>query len=145
MRRKAEEAVLSIDCDVELGGPVSCWQAALVAQELLKHILFMRNQVPSLMDEMIDKVQVCRPFPVTQSRRSAREWKLACMPACQHLLIHASVPRNRRYRDQRIKCSHYIPATGSRSRKEAGSLPRCFVSCIQVQVLAWSSIVSSQI
>lgn len=64
MRRKTDSVVQSIDCDVEVGGPLSSMQAAIVAQETLRHLLFMRNQIPSLFHELADKVLVstwCRP------------------------------------------------------------------------------------
>lgn len=58
MRKKGEAALQSIDCDVQLAAPIFSWQAAHVAEEIVKHLLFMRNMIPSLFSDLAEKVQV---------------------------------------------------------------------------------------
>lgn len=58
MKRKSEDTLQCIDCDVQLAAPMSSWQAAYVAEEIVKHILFMRNMIPSLFNDLAEKVQV---------------------------------------------------------------------------------------
>ncbi len=58
MRRKNAEPVQRIDCDVQLAAPMSSWQAAYVAEEVIKHLLFMRNMIPSLFNDLADKMLV---------------------------------------------------------------------------------------
>ena len=50
-----------IECDVLLAAPMSSWQAAYVAEEVLKHLLFMRNMIPSLFNDLAEKVVVSSP------------------------------------------------------------------------------------
>ena len=51
MKRRAL-TVTCIDYDVKLARPLSCSTCAVVAQELVKHLLFMRGQAPALIDEL---------------------------------------------------------------------------------------------
>ena len=53
----------TIDCDVQLAAPMSSWQAAYVAEEVIKHLLFMRNMIPSLFHDLAEKVLVRSPQP----------------------------------------------------------------------------------
>ncbi len=50
-RRRAPE-VHTIDCDVELSQFLSHELASAISQDICKHILFMRNQIPRLYDEL---------------------------------------------------------------------------------------------
>ena len=56
-RRKASE-VHTIECDVELSQPLSHRLASEVSQDVCKHILFMRNQIPRLYDELAVTTEV---------------------------------------------------------------------------------------
>lgn len=56
-RRKTAE-VHTIECDVQLGQPLSCEVAATVSQDICKHILFMRNQIPKLYNELAGDAEV---------------------------------------------------------------------------------------
>lgn len=46
----------AIDYHVQLAEPLSFLTAAHVTRALIKHLLFMRNQAPALIDELADKV-----------------------------------------------------------------------------------------
>ena len=48
--------VTSIEYDVQSPEPLSCNTVAHVARELVKHLLFMRNQAPALIDDLAAKV-----------------------------------------------------------------------------------------
>ena len=56
-RRKAAE-VHTTCCDVELSRQLSAEIASGVAQEVCKNILFMRNQIPMLYDELRSSAEV---------------------------------------------------------------------------------------
>ena len=56
-RRKADE-VHTTYCDVELSRQLSAEVASGVAQEVCKHILFMRNQIPMLYEELRSSAEV---------------------------------------------------------------------------------------
>ena len=54
--RSTAGGVTTIEYDVPSPEPVSCSTAAYVARELVKHLLFMRNQAPALIDDLAAKV-----------------------------------------------------------------------------------------
>jgi hypothetical protein len=56
MQRRAQP-VSVIEYDVELAQPATHVTAAHVAQELAKHLLFMRGQAPALIDELAAGLQ----------------------------------------------------------------------------------------
>ena len=56
-RRKAPE-VQTIDCDVELSQSLSHELASTISQDICKHILFMRNQIPRLYNELAATTEV---------------------------------------------------------------------------------------
>ena len=56
-RRKAPE-VHTIDCDVELSQSLSHELASAICQDICKHILFMRNQIPRLYNELAATTEV---------------------------------------------------------------------------------------
>ena len=51
-RRCKVDEVHNIYCDVELSRQLSVEVASGVAQEICKHIMFMRNQIPMLYEEL---------------------------------------------------------------------------------------------
>ena len=56
-RRKAPEVHI-IECDVELSQPLSHELASTISQDICKHILFMRNQIPRLYNELTVNTEV---------------------------------------------------------------------------------------
>ena len=56
-RRKALE-VHTIDCDVELSHYLSHELASTISHDICKHILFMRNQIPRLYNELAVTTEV---------------------------------------------------------------------------------------
>lgn len=51
-RRRKSDDVHTTYCDVELSRQLSAEVASGVAQEICKHIIFMRNQIPMLYEEL---------------------------------------------------------------------------------------------
>ncbi|KAK9914820.1 hypothetical protein WJX75_000943 [Coccomyxa subellipsoidea] len=71
----ADKCKQRIECDVLLAAPMSSWQAAYVAEEVLKHLLFMRNMIPSLFNDLAEKVvedHNMESDPITPQRKDRR-------------------------------------------------------------------------
>ena len=79
-RRKAPE-VHTIDCDVELSQSLSHELASAISQDICKHILFMRHQIPRLYNELAATTEVNHDAcPASAVPWTAWRFKLSCVP-----------------------------------------------------------------
>lgn len=93
-RRKAAE-VQTTYCDVELSQQLSHEAAAAIAQDVCKHIMFMRNQIPMLYKELRDKAEVfhthlLHPFTLDWHFLQIRTCMRAQMSDCNTCVQEAS-------------------------------------------------------
>lgn len=115
--RPVTDGVTTIEYDVQSPEPMSCSTAAHVARELIKHLLFMRNQAPALIDELAAKVPASQPpvFAITSAMKllDASVVSIATQMHEVNSLADPDTPRRRGTRDRKISKASFLVASAS--------------------------------